>query len=68
MADGSVKTLADINGDSYFNPGFTNEGTGFPQFTAENSGYSSNLKEIDDFHVYSGVWLADPEPQKDSFE
>jgi prepilin-type N-terminal cleavage/methylation domain-containing protein/prepilin-type processing-associated H-X9-DG protein len=65
MADGSVKTLTDIDGDSYFNPGFF---TSTAPFTAEFAGYTSNLKEIEEFHVYTGVWLADPEPKKDSFE
>jgi prepilin-type N-terminal cleavage/methylation domain-containing protein/prepilin-type processing-associated H-X9-DG protein len=78
MADGSVKTLTDLNGDSYFNPGYTTPhyspscpGENAPAaqtYNSESAGYSSELREIEAFHVYSGVWLADPDPQKDSFE
>jgi prepilin-type N-terminal cleavage/methylation domain-containing protein/prepilin-type processing-associated H-X9-DG protein len=55
MADGSVKTLFDTNGDGFFNPGF--DATGM---TAVRDGYTAGPCEINSFDVYCGVWLTDP--------
>jgi prepilin-type N-terminal cleavage/methylation domain-containing protein/prepilin-type processing-associated H-X9-DG protein len=56
MADGSVKTLFDTNGDNYFNPGFTIPST----FTQAGDGYTAGPSEINSFDVFCGVWLTDP--------
>jgi len=55
MADGSVKTLFDLNGDRFFNPGF--DATGM---TAERDGYTAGPTEISSFDVFSGVFLTNP--------
>ncbi len=50
MADGSVKEVVDLNGDSYLNPGFP-----IPAGIAdENDGYLDNTVELAPFEVYSG--------------
>lgn len=64
MADGSVKTLHDLNGDGYFNPGFPVT----PDFDAETDGYTSNICEVDSFDVYFGVELSADQIRKQSFE
>jgi len=55
MADGSVKTLFDTNGDRFFNPGF--DATGM---TAVRDGYTPGPTEISSFDVFCGVFLSDP--------
>ncbi len=55
MADGSVKTLFDTNGDRFFNPGF--DATGM---TATRDGYTPGPTEISSFDVFCGVFLSDP--------
>lgn len=55
MADGSVKTLFDTNGDNFFNPGFDASG-----MTSANDGYTAGPCEINAFDVFCGVWLSDP--------
>jgi prepilin-type N-terminal cleavage/methylation domain-containing protein/prepilin-type processing-associated H-X9-DG protein len=55
MADGSVKTLFDTNGDRFFNPGF--DATGM---TALRDGYTPGPTEISSFDVFCGVFLSDP--------
>lgn len=52
MADGSVKTLTDLNGDGYFNPGFPVAGG-----SQATDGYASNVCEINAFDVFTGVML-----------
>ncbi|MEZ5940344.1 MAG: DUF1559 domain-containing protein [Planctomycetaceae bacterium] len=49
MADGSVKTIFDINGDGYLNPGFAAVGG-----TAEFDGYTDGTVELEPFEVFSG--------------
>ncbi|MCB9954175.1 MAG: DUF1559 domain-containing protein [Planctomycetaceae bacterium] len=49
MADGSVKTIFDINGDGYLNPGFAAIGG-----TAQNDGFTDATVELEPFEVYSG--------------
>ena len=53
MADGSVKTIKDLNSDNFFNPGFPVTAS----FSAAEDGYTSNLCEVDSFDVYFGVEL-----------
>ncbi len=55
MADGSVKAIFDLNDDRFFNPGF--DATGM---TAERDGYTVGPKEINEFDVFCGVFLQDP--------
>jgi len=55
MADGSVKTLFDTNGDNFFNPGFD-----ATLMTAVRDGYTPGPCEINSFDVFNGVWLTDP--------
>ncbi|MBC7967974.1 MAG: DUF1559 domain-containing protein [Fuerstia sp.] len=57
MADGSVKTLFDKNGDNFFNPGFQIPATGFNSIA---DGYTSGGCEINAFDIFCGVWLTDP--------
>ena len=68
MADGSVKTIEDKNGDRFFNPGFNTT-----DFDATTDGYLPtpgvvNYTEINSFDVFCGVWLKDPSTAKGSFE
>ena len=64
MADGSVKTLFDTNGDNFFNPGF--DATGMTQ---EGDGYTAGPCEINSFEVFCGTWLTDPKTfAKGTFE
>ena len=64
MADGSVKTITDKNGDRFFNPGF--EPTGLDINT---DGYSPGVtEEINSFDVYCGIWLVNPTETKGTFE
>jgi len=66
MADGSVKTLFDTNGDNFFNPGFAIPATGFD---AVQDGYTPGPCEINSFDVFCGTWLTDPTKfAKASFE
>ena len=64
MADGSVKSLDDLNDDGYFNPGFPVT----PDFDAETDGYTSNICEVDSFDVFFGVELSRDQIRKQSFE
>ncbi len=63
MADGSVKNVADENGDSYLNPGF-------PVVNGdENDGYRDSTIEISSFQVFSGPTIeADSLTGKGQFE
>ncbi len=53
MADGSVRTLQDTNGDKYFNPGFPAT-TG----SAGDDGYTSGECELNSFEVFCGLFLS----------
>ena len=55
MADGSVKTLFDTNGDKFLNPGFSAAG-----MTSQTDGYTAGPCEINSFDVFCGTWLTDP--------
>jgi prepilin-type N-terminal cleavage/methylation domain-containing protein/prepilin-type processing-associated H-X9-DG protein len=64
MADGSVKSIEDKNGDGFFNPGFdpTN-------LAVANDGFGPGITtELNSFDVYSGVWLTNPSNTKGTFE
>jgi prepilin-type N-terminal cleavage/methylation domain-containing protein/prepilin-type processing-associated H-X9-DG protein len=52
MADGSVRTVFDLNGDNYINPGFPMAG-GSP----ENDGYTNSRCEIGPAEVFCGPVL-----------
>ena len=64
MADGSVKTLKDLNGDKFFNPGFPVT----TAFSAAEDGYTSNICEVDAFDVFFGVELNWKLVSKTAFE
>lgn len=63
MADGSVKTIADRNGDGFLNPGFP-AGAG----QIKNDGYSSGECEINNFEVFCGTFLSRDLILKEKFE
>jgi prepilin-type N-terminal cleavage/methylation domain-containing protein/prepilin-type processing-associated H-X9-DG protein len=64
MADGSVKTAIDTNGDTYFNPGFTGSAT-----AATTAGYTDATVEMAPFEFYSGASIKKVEIyQKGKFE
>ena len=65
MADGSVKTMVDLNGDGYFNPGFPVEGVANP---AKSVGYIDGTTELEAFQVYTGVLLNNDMYLKGNFE
>ncbi len=56
MADGSVKTFYDLNGDGFLNPGFPDDpaATGFSQDTI---GYSAGHVELPPGEMFNGVFL-----------
>ncbi|MCA9064579.1 MAG: DUF1559 domain-containing protein [Planctomycetaceae bacterium] len=56
MADGSVKSMYDTNGDKYFNPGFPVTSG----FTEEGDGYTEGPCEVNSYDVFFGVFLSDP--------
>ncbi len=60
MADGSIVTFADQNGDGYLNPGFVITGT----LDSEGVGYTSNTVEIASSQIFSGVFLKRLEAKK----
>jgi prepilin-type processing-associated H-X9-DG protein len=64
MADGSVKSVADINGDAYLNPGFPID----PAQADQNDGYLDNLVELEPFVVYSGPNISKTSSVKGNFE
>ena len=54
MADGSVQSFTDTNGDGYINPGFgVDNATATPGLT----GYTSNEVEVNGFQWFTGVFL-----------
>lgn len=63
MADGSVKTVFDDNGDGYINPGFPALG-GNP----ETDGYTNSVCEVSPFEVWFGVHLDNATWTKGKFE
>lgn len=65
MADGSVKTIVDSNGDGFFNPGFPVEGVTNPEKTV---GYTDGEVELDAARVYTGTNLNIEIITKEKFE
>jgi prepilin-type processing-associated H-X9-DG protein len=65
MADGSVKTITDSNGDGFFNPGFPVEGVANPERTI---GYTDGEVELDAARVYTGTNLNIEIITKEKFE
>jgi prepilin-type processing-associated H-X9-DG protein len=69
MADGSVKSPVDLNGDSYLNPGFPVTGSSATkQVLAEKVGYTDGVVELAPFEVRSTVWLNSDSFAKGAFE
>lgn len=65
MADGSVKTMTDLNGDRFFNPGFPVEGIADPAATV---GYIDGTVELNAFEIFTGVFLNTEQIKKQNFE
>jgi prepilin-type N-terminal cleavage/methylation domain-containing protein/prepilin-type processing-associated H-X9-DG protein len=63
MADGSVKTVYDLNGDGFLNPGFIATG-----MVGKSDGYVAGPCEISSFDVFCGTFLNDPTKSKGTFE
>jgi len=63
MADGSVKSINDVNGDSFFNPGFPV----VPGTADNNDGYLDGTCEIEPFQVFCGPTI-DKFSNKGNFE
>lgn len=60
MADGSVQSIADQNGDKYLNPGFPVSGT----LVSEATGYRSNQIEVPQAQMFNGLFLNNPMQNK----
>lgn len=70
MADGSVQSMNDINGDGYFNPGFP---VSIPSGASESQvnalvGYTSGQVELNPFEVFCGPILSTKLVNKGNFE
>jgi prepilin-type N-terminal cleavage/methylation domain-containing protein/prepilin-type processing-associated H-X9-DG protein len=63
MSDGSVKTIVDLNGDGFFNPGFPASGG-----TVTGDGYTDGTCEVSAFEVFSGTLLDPRLFEKGAFE
>ncbi|WP_013628291.1 DUF1559 family PulG-like putative transporter [Rubinisphaera brasiliensis] len=63
MADGSVKSFKDQDGDNFFNPGF-----GMVGGTEERDGYTGNSIELPHFECYNGGSLFSGTITKAKFE
>jgi len=70
MADGSVKTAFDTNGDGFLNPGFDINPTGADteQALIDKVGYTDNSVEMDWFDIYNGVSILPRKAYKGTFE
>ena len=70
MADGSVKTIVDLNGDGFLNPGFdVGENTTLSlEDKAARIGYTDSTMELHPSTVYSGIMLNNEEILKEAFE
>ena len=56
MADGSVKSVNDLNGDGFLNPGFPVNTVAMPN-AAEVVGYTDGTSELNAFEVFTGTFL-----------
>ncbi len=70
MADGSVKTAFDTNGDGFLNPGFdiNPNGDDDENDLINSVGYTDNTVELDWFDIYCGVHLLPRKAEKGTFE
>ena len=70
MADGSVKSIVDLNGDGFLNPGFNvgEDTTTSFEDKAARIGYTDSTLELHPSVCYSGVMLNNSEILKDAFE
>ena len=60
MADGSVQSFGDQDGDKYLNPGFPVGGTA----VGEQTGYRSNAVEVEQGRMFNGLFLNNPMQNK----
>lgn len=65
MADGSVKSIEDANGDGFFNPGIPVIDQGN---AAQVVGYTDGNVEVNGFEVYTGLFLNLSQFEKTAFE
>lgn len=65
FADGSVKTIYDLNGDGYINPGFRGP---FNEGTATTDGFTSDECEVDPSEMWNGSYLNFEEYVKGNFD
>lgn len=63
MADGSVKSVVDLNGDGYFNPGFPVDAG-----NQATDGYRDGVCEINAFEFFTGTILNSAMLNKTNFE
>ena len=69
MADGSVKSPADINQDGFLNPGFPVAGYSTDlSILAAEIGYTDGVVELNPFEIFSGSFLSYSQIAKGSFE
>ena len=70
MADGSVKTIVDLNGDGFLNPGFDvrEDSSSTLEQKAASVGYTDSTLELHPSTVYSGIMLNFEEVLKEAFE
>ncbi len=70
MADGSVKTIVDLNGDGFLNPGFavSEDTTSTFEEKAARIGYTDSTLELHPSICYSGIMLNNDEVLKEAFE
>lgn len=69
-ADGGVKTVFDLNGDGFLNPGFNinDDGSAEESLLVSTTGYTGSTVELDWFDVYCGVQLVSRKNSKGIFE
>jgi prepilin-type N-terminal cleavage/methylation domain-containing protein/prepilin-type processing-associated H-X9-DG protein len=67
MADGSVKSVTDLNGDGFLNPGFP-VSTATNANAATDTGYTDGTTELAAFDVFSGVFIRTDLVTKGKFE
>ncbi len=67
MADGSVKTFVDRNGDGYLNPGFPVP-DGLTDAQYQGIGYRDSTVELHPAEMFNGIFLSTGDVVKDKFE
>lgn len=69
MADGSVKSITDLNGDGFLNPGFPVVGSSKDRAAlAATVGYTDATVEMSAFQVFNGIMLNGESASKGAFE